>query len=133
MDVLRCYAVFNSEIEYCPGLNFLAGFFYLLCRNEPRAFSMLCTLIANFDLSYLFNEDVPMLQKFFYQINRLIAIYLPRLHSHLYQEGIRTSYFCSPWFLTVFTFILQSCKSKHIPILLNEIFDRFLTVPCAYR
>jgi len=89
---------------------------------------MLCTLIANFDLSYLFNDDVPMLQRLFYQTNRLIGIYLPRLHSHIFQEGIRTSYFCSPWFLTAFTYILQPWKSKSIPILLNEIFDRFLIV-----
>jgi len=120
--------VFNPEVEYCQGMNFLAGFFYLVFRNEGAAFSMLCTLIANFGLSPLFNDNISMLRLLLYQISRLTEIYLPQLHTHIYQEGIKVSYFCAPWFMTAFTFILQSCTTKYIPLLLNEIFDGFLTV-----
>ena len=128
MNILRSYAVFNPEIEYCQGLNYLGGFFYLIYRNENIAFSMLCSLIANFKLADLYKDNMPMLQLLFYQLTRLIAIYLPKLHLYLFQEGVKVSYFSPPWFLTGFTFVLQSCTNCCIPILLNEIFDDFLIV-----
>ena len=128
MDVLRCYAIFNPEVEYCQGMNCLAGLLYLVYKDEARAFAMLGTLIANFNLSHLFKQDVPMLRMYFYQMNRLLAVYLPRLHAHLFQEGINATYFCSPWFLTAFTFVLQYNKSPELPVLLLQIFDEFLLV-----
>jgi hypothetical protein len=128
MSVLRCYAVLNEEVRYCQGMHFLAGYLYLVYRNEGMAFSMLSTLIANLDLSYLFKEDVPMLKMYFYQMNRLIAVYLPRLHAHMFEQGLTAVYFCSPWFLTAFTYILQSTTTIDLPPLLYVIFDGFLAV-----
>ncbi len=109
-------------------MHFLAGFYYLIYRDEATTFTMLCTLIANLNLSYLFKQDVPMLRLLFYQMNRLIAVYLPRLHSHLFEEGVNSTFFCSPWFLTAFTAVMQCSKERGIPLLLHIIVDGFLTV-----
>jgi hypothetical protein len=128
MDILRCYALFNPVVEYCQGMNCIAGLLYFMYRDEARAFAMLSTLINNFNLSYLFKQDVPMLRMYFYQMNRLLAAYLPRMHAHLFEEGINATYFCSPWFLTAFTFVLQYNKTGDIPQLLLLMFDEFLLV-----
>ncbi|MDR3549344.1 MAG: TBC domain-containing protein [Candidatus Pacebacteria bacterium] len=128
MDILRCYAITNSEVEYCQGMNCIAGLFFLIYRDEGTAFNMLTTLIANFGLFNLFKQDVPLLRMYFYQMNRLLAVYLPRLHAHLFEEGINATYFCSPWFLTAFTYVLQFAKTPAIPPLLCQIFDGFLSV-----
>ena len=128
MDVLRCYAVFNPVVEYCQGMNCLAGLLYFMYRDEARAFCMLSALIDKFNLSFLFKQDVPMLRMYFYQMNRLLAVYLPRIHAHLFEEGINATYFCSPWFLTAFTFVLQFNRTAEIPQLLLMIFDEFLLV-----
>ena len=128
MNVLRCYAMLNPEVEYCQGMNCIAGMLYLTYKNESIAFNMMSTLIATFELSNLFKQDVPLLRMYFYQMNRLLAVYLPKLHSHLFEEGINATYFCSSWFLTAFTYILQFTKTTGIPPLLNTIFDNFLVV-----
>ncbi|MDR3547352.1 MAG: TBC domain-containing protein [Candidatus Pacebacteria bacterium] len=128
MNILRCYAQFNREVEYCQGMNCIAGLMFLIYRDEAAAFNMMTTLIENFKLSDLFKQDVPMLRMYFYQMNRLMAVYLPRLHAHLFEEGINATYFCSPWFLTAFTYILQFCQTPSIPPLLCLIFDGFLIV-----
>jgi len=107
-------------------MGFITGFLYLTCHNEEIAFDMLCTLMGSYEISNLSNES--LFHKVFYHMNKLIAIYLPKLHSHLFQEGLNASYFTSTWFLTAFTFILQYAKKKSIPLLLNYIFDGFLTV-----
>jgi len=125
MNILRSYSLLNSEVEYCQGMNYIAGFLYLIYKNEAIAFDMLCGLIANFKLSDLFKPGIPLLRVYFYQLNRLIAIFLPKLHSHLYKEGINATFFSSSWFLTVFTYVLQATKDAKPPLLLL-IFDEFL-------
>eukprot|EP00826_Nyctotherus_ovalis_P007656 TRINITY_DN11945_c0_g1_i8.p1 TRINITY_DN11945_c0_g1~~TRINITY_DN11945_c0_g1_i8.p1 ORF type:complete len:892 (-),score=268.52 TRINITY_DN11945_c0_g1_i8:130-2805(-) len=126
ISILRSYSILNSEVEYCQGMNYIAGFFFFLYRDEATAFDMLCGLISNFGLSDLFKHDVPLLRVYFYQLNRFIAIFLPRIHLHLYKEGINATFFSSSWFLTVFTYVLQSTEDFKPPLLLL-IFDGFLS------
>lgn len=44
-----------------------------------------------------------MLKLFFYQLDRLVSIFEPDLHSHFKDEMINSSYFASAWFITIFT------------------------------
>jgi len=126
INVLRRYAFFNNEIMYCQGMNCLAGFLYLIYKDEAISFSMFSKLINEFNLSELFKQNVPLLKTYFYQLNRLIALYLPNLHSHLFEEGTNSTYFASPWFLTAFTYVLQFNNNAKMPVLILKIFDDFL-------
>ena len=126
-SILRCYAVTNPEVEYCQGMNFIAGMFYMISKDEALSFTMLCTLIDNFNLSNLFKHDVPLLRTYFYKMNRLLALFIPKLHIHFFEEGINVSYFSSSWFITIFTYIIEFTKDQKIPRLLLLIFDGFLT------
>ncbi len=128
MNVLRCYAIHNPDVEYCQGMHFIAGLLYLMLRDEAAAFSLFCSIVTSHGLSNLYKQDVPLLRMYFHQMNRLLAIYLPRLHAHLLEEGITAAHFCSPWFLSAFTFLLQHCKSTVLPPMLLEVFGRFLLV-----
>ena len=37
-DILKTYAFFNKEIEYCQGMNFIAGFLLMVLKDEETAF-----------------------------------------------------------------------------------------------
>ena len=50
-----------------------------------------------------------MLKLFFYQLDRLVSIFEPDLHTHFKDEMINSSYFASAWFITLFT---NSIKNK---------------------
>ncbi len=128
MNVLRCYAIHNPDIEYCQGMNFIAGLFYLVCKDEPTTFSMFGSLIAAKQLAGYYRQGVPLLNSHIYMLNRLIATFLPALHIHLYEEGINATYFCSSWFLTSFTYVLQYCEGMTIPPLLLAFFDKYIHV-----
>ena len=54
-------------------------------------------------MAQLFNSDLPLLKLFFYQLDRLVSIFDPDLHSHFKDEMINSSYFASAWFITLFT------------------------------
>lgn len=72
--MLKTYAFFNPEIEYCQGMNFVAGFLFLVFRDEQLCFKSLMRVAEIFDMSSLYKKEMPMLKLFFYQMDRLIAI-----------------------------------------------------------
>lgn len=76
------YAVCNPELDYCQGMNFIAGFLYLFFKDEAIAFAVMRELIRKFNMTKLFNTELPMLKLNFYQLDRLISILLPDLHAH---------------------------------------------------
>jgi len=128
MSILRCYAIHNPEVEYCQGINFFAGILFLVVKDEELAFALFCELVKKHELDKIYRDDVPLVRKHLYQIAKIIATYLPNLHKHLLEEGTNPNYFCTPWFLTAFTFALQYSKTPVIPPLLLAIFDKFLLV-----
>jgi hypothetical protein len=52
-----------------------------------------------------------MLKLFFYQLDRLVSIFEPDLHSHFKDEMINSSYFASAWFITIFTNTIKNIKN----------------------
>ncbi len=49
-NILKTYAFFNPEIEYCQGMNFVAGSLFLFFQNEEIAFKALQEIISRFDM-----------------------------------------------------------------------------------
>jgi hypothetical protein len=85
-NILRTYAFFNSEIKYCQGMNFLAGFLLMFYKDEELTFKAFSGFIANFGMDELFREGLPLLKLYFYKLDRLISMYLPDLYTHLKDE-----------------------------------------------
>lgn len=80
--ILFTYSVVNPDLDYCQGMNFIAGFLYLFFQDEALAFAVMRQVINLYDLSTLFNTVLPMLKQNFYRLDRLIAIVLPELAEH---------------------------------------------------
>jgi hypothetical protein len=64
-------------------MNFIVGFLYLLLNDEEQVFKFFQCLIEKHKMAELFKQDVPLLRIYFYQLDRLIAIFLPNLHTYL--------------------------------------------------
>jgi len=102
-NILKTYALYDRDIEYCQGMNFIAGFLLMMLKEEETAFKAMIQLLERFNMANLFNSDLPMLKLFFYQLDRLVSIFEPDLHTHFKDEMINSSYFASAWFITLFT------------------------------
>lgn len=126
MNVLKCYAIYNSRIEYCQGIHLIVGMFYLLYENEPLTFSMFVSLIKHI-------SEMLLMKVYSYELNKLIAVYLPNLQQHMYEQGINAVYFSAGWLLTSLTYVMQYIKEKAIPKLLLAIFDKYLCVSFGVR
>ena len=126
--ILYTYAVVNPELDYCQGMNFIAGFLYLFLGDEALAFNIMRHIIDIFELSTLFNTELKILKLNFYRLDRLISMLLPDLHSHLKEESVNSSYFSSSYFITLFTQVMQHQPSKENMWKLLRIWDYFIIV-----
>ena len=64
--ILTTYAVVNPDLDYCQGMNFIAGFLYLFLEDEALSFAVMRELIHKFKMDRLFNTELPMLKLNFY-------------------------------------------------------------------
>jgi len=71
---------------------------------DEEAFCLLVRLMHSYDLRGHFLPEMPKLQLRLFQFDRLIEELLPVLHVHFLRQGIKSSMFCSQWFLTLFSY-----------------------------
>ena len=100
LRVLRAYSVYDTEVGYCQGMGFLAGLL-MVYMSEEDAFYMLVALLDRYSMSGLFRPNLPLLNKYFFQLQRLIEMHFPLLHEHLAKNGVEPTMYASQWFMTV--------------------------------
>ncbi len=109
-------------------MNYIASFLYKITSNEQDAFYLMLGLFENTDFSLIFVEDLLRLKIFFYVFERLLSLYLPELYTYFKTNSIIVNYFCSPWFITLFTNTCPFAESGDNPMILFKIWDDFLLV-----
>ncbi|KAF9227336.1 RabGAP/TBC [Gyrodon lividus] len=92
---------YDPQVGYCQGLPFVVAVL-LLNMPDEEAFSLLVRLMHTYDLRGHFLPEMPKLQLRLF--DRLIEEVLPVLHLHFVRQGIKSSMFCSQWFLTLFSY-----------------------------
>ncbi|KAF8692081.1 hypothetical protein AX14_002628 [Amanita brunnescens Koide BX004] len=102
-NVLKAYSLYDPQVGYCQGLPFVVAIL-LLNMPDEEAFSLLVRLMYAYDLRGHFLPEMPKLQLRLFQFDRLIEELLPVLHVHFLRQGVKSSMFCSQWFLTVFSY-----------------------------
>ncbi|KAH8119401.1 RabGAP/TBC [Phellopilus nigrolimitatus] len=102
-NVLKAYSLYDPEVGYCQGLPFVVAIL-LLNMPDEEAFCLLVRLMYSYGLRGHFLPEMPGLQLRMYQFDRLVEELLPVLHVHFLRQGVKSSMFCSQWFLTVFSY-----------------------------
>ncbi|KAI0063636.1 RabGAP/TBC [Artomyces pyxidatus] len=100
-NVLKAYSIYDPQVGYCQGLPFVVAVL-LLNMPDEEAFCLLVRLMYSYDLRGHFLPDMPKLQLRLF--DRLIEEMLPVLHVHFLRQGVKSSMFCSQWFLTLFSY-----------------------------
>lgn len=102
-NVLKAYSLYDPQVGYCQGLPFVVAIL-LLNMPDEEAFCLLVRLMQSYGLRGHFLPEMPMLQLRLFQFDRLVEEILPVLHVHFIRQGIKSSMFCSQWFLTMFSY-----------------------------
>lgn len=102
-NVLKAYSLYDPQVGYCQGLPFVVAVL-LLNMPDEQAFCLLVRLMYSYDLRGHFLPEMPKLQLRLFQFDRLVEELLPVLHVHFLRQGVKSSMFCSQWFLTLFSY-----------------------------
>ncbi|EJD52677.1 RabGAP/TBC [Auricularia subglabra TFB-10046 SS5] len=102
-NVLKAYSLHDPDVGYCQGLPFVVAIL-LLNMPDEEAFCVLVRLMYSYDLRGHFLPEMPSLQLRMFQFDRLLEELLPVLHIHFLRQGVKSSMFCSQWFLTLFSY-----------------------------
>lgn len=97
--VLRAYAAYDEEVNYCQGMNFLAGLLLTYVDSQSAAFGLLVILMHERGLRTLYKTDLSMLQARLWQLGQLMP---GRLRLHMEQQGALPVLYASAWLLTAF-------------------------------
>jgi hypothetical protein len=102
--VLRAYSMYDTEVGYCQGMNYIAAMF-LTFLSEEKAFWLLVVVMNDkpYKLRDLFGEDMAGAHEVLFIAEKLLAQFLPKLSKHLEAESIHMSMFVTPWLLTAYT------------------------------
>ncbi|EPY37155.1 rab-like GTPase activating protein [Strigomonas culicis] len=102
-NVLHAYAGTDPEVGYTQGMAFVVGSLSTQ-MGEEESFWALHEMMngARYKMREVFKPGFPLLQQFFYQLKRLIARLLPKLHKRFEEFSVEPSFYASQWFLTLF-------------------------------
>ncbi|KAK9907622.1 hypothetical protein WJX75_007138 [Coccomyxa subellipsoidea] len=97
--VLRAYAAFDTEVNYCQGMNFLAALLLIWLPREADAFGALVLIMKDRGLRELYKTDMIMLQARLWQLGKIMPRHLAR---HMDQHCAIPVLYASSWLLTAF-------------------------------
>ncbi|KAJ2083782.1 GTPase-activating protein [Coemansia sp. RSA 988] len=104
-NVLRAYALFDSEVGYCQGLSFVVGPL-LLNMPDEEAFCVLVRLMYTYGLRGHFLPTMDDLKLRLYQFVQVFHDTLPWLARHFDEQGVQPSMYVSQWLMTMFAYRL---------------------------
>ena len=107
--LLKGFAIYDAEVSYCQGMNFIAGFLLIVSDfNEIDSFYMLLSLFTkdfsnNFGIRGFFLNGFPLLKYYVYQFDHIFKKKLPNLKKHFDKLEVPNELWISKWFQTLFT------------------------------
>lgn len=102
--VLRAYSVYDKDVGYCQGMNFIAAMFITFV-SEEEAFWMLVAVMNDppCRMRGLFGEGMSGAHRVLHVAEKLILQFLPKLSQHLERENVHITMYATQWLLTLYT------------------------------
>jgi len=132
-NILISFVYSENNIKYIQGMNSITGFIYDLTHNEEDTYHLLISIFSMTQLRDIFeDEDFQNLKTFFYTMERLVYLYLPKVFSKLKDNNIQISFFISGYFITFYTILYSSLPQNDVSFLLHLWDDFFLDGWCSF-
>jgi len=104
-NVLRSYAIYDPEVKYCQGMNFIVFLFLQnLDSNEERAFWLLVGMMKHLKWRKLYKLDTPKLMKLLERLKKKMKKEVEDIYDHLINQELPIEGIFAPYFLTLFLY-----------------------------
>ena len=124
--ILKCINYLFQKIGYCQGMNYIAAFLLQIFNyDEEKTFIFMVGILENTEFGTLFENDLKLLKIYFFIVDKIIEIFLPKIHKIFLKESILTNFFAPSWFLTIFTNISNQFEIKNAPKVSMLVVENF--------
>ena len=106
-------------------MNYMVSYIYQNTLNEEDSFYIILSLFITKKFSSIFQKNMSKLKTYFSLMDKLIYLYLPKIHFHFKKNQIKTDFFLSPYFITLFTHIYPFIQEKN-NIFIMRVWDEFI-------
>ena len=103
----------------------MAAYLYQNTLDEVDSFFIILSLFTTKKFSSLFQKGMSKLKTYFNLIDKLIYLYIPKIHFHFRKNQIIPDFFLSPYFITLFTHIYPYIQEKN-NIFIIRVWDEFI-------
>ena len=124
-NILKSLQLYNLDTNYYQGMNYMASYIYQNTLKEEESFYIMLGLFITKNFSSIFQNNLSKLKTYFSLMDKLIYLYLPKIHFHFKKNQIKTDFFLSPYFITLFTNIYSFIKEKD-NIFIMRVWDEFI-------
>ena len=124
-NILKSLQLYNFENNYCQGMNYMASYLYQNTLNEEESFFIILGLFKKKKFSEIFQKGMSKLKTYFCLMDKLIYLFLPKIHFHFKSHQIMTDFYLSPYFITLFTHIYPYIQEKN-NVFIMRLWDEFI-------
>lgn len=120
LRLLKALAVKDPDVGYCQGMNFVAGFLFVVSNfNELETFYMMLSLLNftgenSLGVRGFFLQDFPLLKLYLFIFKFYFTKKLPSLKNHFDALDIPDELWISKWLQTLFTITLPYEAVKRV-------------------
>lgn len=101
-NVLRAFAQHAPRVQYCQGLNFIAGMLLIVFEDEERAFWAMACAVEALDVEGYYTEGMTLLRADLQVLAGVLQAKCPKVAHALSARGVDLLSVCSEWYLTWF-------------------------------
>mmetsp|Transcript_25183 Transcript_25183/g.45375 ORF Transcript_25183/g.45375 Transcript_25183/m.45375 type:complete len:398 (-) Transcript_25183:1177-2370(-) len=96
--ILRAYSVFDTEVGYCQGINFIAAMLLTFMPEEESFWTLVVVMNEDpYKLRDLFSREMALTHEALYIADKLFSQFLPNLYDHLEDEQVYIAIFITQW------------------------------------
>ena len=108
--LLTVYSLYNKNIGYAQGINFLAAHIILLFEKEEEGFIFFDALLQRFEFEKLLGVENELHNKL-YNIGLYIKKFCPEITRYLERMNLSHEFFTTNWMITLFS---NSMEEKYL-------------------
>lgn len=101
--ILNAYSIFDSDMGYCQGLQFIVAPMLFHFENDFKTFNSLVKFFEVNQLRNIYDSQMSGLNLWFYQFEKIFQRELCDLSKHFENLGVDMKVFLSQWFLSFYS------------------------------
>ena len=106
MRLLDAVSLYNFEVGYCQGMNYIAALLVQVVESEEDCFWLMNSLMTRYKLKKLLQPGLSQLKLLCFQLDCLLQHYLPKIYSRMKSLEISTEVYAAKWFITLLSYEL---------------------------